>query len=118
MATIHLSKEAFKKVVYDYESNPGEWKFEGRRPALVDFFATWCGPCKRLAPMLEELSEDFADRIDIYKVDVDEAEEIATLFGVRSVPTLLFVRPGGMPQMASGVVPKQELKAMIEEKLL
>lgn len=118
MAAIHLTKESFKQLVYNYESSPDQWHFEGTRPAVVDFFATWCGPCKRLSPVLDALADEYAGRVDIYKLDVDQAEDIAAMFDVRSVPTLLFARPGGEPLTMSGVMPQNELAAQIDEKLL
>ena len=118
MATVNLNKIDFLKKVSNYEANPQEWKFLGERPALIDFYATWCGPCKGLAPVLEELSEEYAGKIDIYKIDVDEEFELASLFGIRSVPTLLFVPMEGTPQMAQGALSKSTLKEAIESVLL
>lgn len=105
------------KKVSDYESNPQEWNFLGERPALIDFYASWCGPCKALAPILEEVSEEYDGKVDIYKIDVDEEPELAGLFGIRSVPTLIFVPMDGTPQMAQGALPKANLKQAIEQVL-
>ena len=91
MKATHLTKADFLTKVANYETNPNEWKFLGERPALIDFYATWCGPCKMLAPVLDELAEEYEGKIDIYKIDVDAEEELAALFGIRSVPSLLFV---------------------------
>lgn len=102
----------------NYETNPSEWKFLGERPAIVDFYATWCGPCKMLSPVLEELADEYAGKIDIYKVNVEEEEELAGVFGVRSVPTLLFVPMEGAPQMAQGALPKNVLQEAIRNVLL
>lgn len=118
MATIHLTKDEFLKRVADIEANPNEWKFLGSRPALVDFFATWCGPCKALSPILEEVSKEYEGKVDIYKVDIDQEEELTARFNIRTVPSLLFIPMDGQPRMASGVVPKQQLVALIEENLL
>ncbi len=118
MATVSLNKADFLKKVANYETNPNEWKFLGERPALIDFHATWCGPCKALGPVLEELSEEYKDQIDIYKIDIDEEYELSELYGIRSVPTLIFVPMQGMPQMAQGALPKPTLKKAIEEVLL
>ena len=87
MKATHLTKADFLTKVANYETNPNEWKFLGERPALIDFYATWCGPCKMLAPVLDELAEEYEGKIDIYKIDVDAEEELAALFGIRSVPS-------------------------------
>ena len=114
MSAVHLNKADFLTKVANYEANPNEWKFLGSRPALIDFYATWCGPCKMLAPVLDE----HAGQVDIYKVNVDEEEELAALFGIRSVPSLLFVPMTGTPQMAQGALPKKNLKEAIQNVLL
>lgn len=115
MATINLTKGGFLRKVYDYETNPNEWKFLGVRPALIDFYASWCGPCKALAPVLDELSKEYAGRVDIYKVNVDDEEELAALFKVRSIPTLLFVPMKGNPQVSMGAMSKAELAKRLDE---
>lgn len=115
MATINLTKGGFLRKVYDYETNPNEWKFLGARPALIDFYASWCGPCKALAPVLDELSKEYAGRVDIYKVNVDDEEELAALFKVRSIPTLLFVPMNGNPQVSMGAMSKSELTKRLDE---
>ncbi|HBE42516.1 MAG TPA: thioredoxin [Bacteroidales bacterium] len=106
--TEHLTKETFKSKVFDYESNK-EWKFEGERPCVVDFYADWCGPCKMVAPVLEELSEDFSGKLNVYKVNTEEEQELASVFGIRSIPSILFVPLDGQPQMAMGALPKDTL---------
>lgn len=118
MATIHLKKKDFLTKVANYEVDFNEWKFLGDKPALIDFYATWCGPCKGLAPVLEELSEEYAGKIDIYKIDIDEEEELASIFNIRSVPTLLFAPMQGNPQVAQGALPKPTLKEAIDKVLL
>ncbi|HOF20133.1 MAG TPA: thioredoxin [Bacteroidales bacterium] len=104
--TEHLTKETFKSKVFDYENNK-EWKFEGDKPCIIDFYADWCAPCKMVAPVLEELSEDFNGKLDIYKVNTEEEQELAAIFGIRSIPSILFVPVGGQPQMAMVALPKE-----------
>lgn len=118
MSAIKLDNKAFREKVYDYEKNQNEWKFEGGKPAIVDFFATWCGPCNAMAPVLEELSDEYAGKLDIYKVDVDNEPELSALFRIRSIPTLLFIPADGTPSINVGALPKAQLKRIIEEKLL
>ncbi len=118
MGTIHLTKEEFLKKVMDYENNPTEWKYLGDKPAIIDFYADWCGPCKMIAPVLEELANEYADDIYIYKIDTEKEQELAAVFGIRSIPTLLFVPMGEAPQMAQGAMPKHAFKEAIETVLL
>lgn len=113
----HLTKETFIEKVFDFEKNK-EWKFEGKLPCLIDFYADWCGPCKMVAPILEELSEEYKGQIDIYKVDTEDQQELAAAFGIRSIPSMLFCPAEGQPQMAQGALPKPSLKQAIEEILL
>ena len=100
MGTIHLTKEEFLKKVVDYENNPTEWKYLGDKPAIIDFYADWCGPCKMIAPVLEELAAEYAGEIYIYKIDTEKEQELAGAFGIRSIPSILFVPMGEAPQMA------------------
>lgn len=118
MKTITLTKADFLKKVADYETNPQEWKYLGDKPALVDFYASWCGPCKALAPVLEELAAEYGDQIYIYKVNTEEEQELAAAFGIRSIPTLLFIPMQGKPQMAQGALPKASLKEAIDNVML
>ena len=117
MATINLTKGGFLRRVADFENSPNEWKFLGNKPALIDFFAPWCGPCKMLSPVLDELAEEYEGTIDIYKVNVDDEEELADIFGIRSVPTLLFVPLQGDPKRAMGAMPKSELRNILNKML-
>jgi thioredoxin len=114
--TEHLDTEGFKKKVFDWEGSQ-EWKFEGGLPAIVDFYAEWCGPCKMLAPLLEELSGKYEGKMDVFKVDIDKEPELASLFGVQSVPSLLFIPREGIPSMALGALPKHQLEKAIGEVL-
>ena len=102
----HLTKETFKEKVFNYEIN-SEWAFEGNVPCLIDFYADWCGPCKSIAPVLEELAQEFDGKMNIYKVDTDEERELAAIFRVQSIPTLLFVPMKELPQMAMGALPRE-----------
>ena len=118
MATIHLTSEQFIARVADYKSSPTEFRFLGSKPALIDFYAEGCGPCKMLAPVLEELSDEFAGKVDIYKINVDEEEELAMLFGIRSIPTLIFIEKDGTMHRSQGAMGKPQLKEAIESTLL
>lgn len=112
----HLTKETFKEKVYNFEANK-EWKYEGSKPCIIDFYAEWCGPCKTVAPLLEELQADYGDSIVIYKVDTEAQQELAGIFGVQSIPSLLFVPQEGQPQMAMGALPKQTFEKAIADVL-
>jgi thioredoxin len=101
----HLTKDTFRTKVFDFEKNK-EWKFEGDKPCLIDFYADWCAPCKMVAPILEELSKEYKGKIDIYKVNTEEERELSSMFGIQSIPSLLFVPVEGQPQMAMGALPK------------
>lgn len=118
MKTIALTKADFLTKVANYEKNPTEWKYLGDKPALIDFYASWCGPCKALAPVLEELAAEYGDSIYIYKVNTEQEQELAAAFGIRSIPTLLFVPRDGKPQIAQGALPKTSLKEAIDKVLL
>lgn len=116
--TIHLTKAEFIKRVANYEANTTEWKYLGDKPCIIDFYATWCGPCKSIAPILEELAKEYDGQIYIYKVNTEEEMELASAFGIQSIPTLLFCPMGANPQMAQGAMPKESFKQAIEEVLL
>lgn len=118
MEVTALTREDFLKEVYNFEANPKEWKFEGNKPCLVDFYATWCGPCKALAPVLQEIAKEYEGKINIYKIDVDKEADLAGEFGIRSVPTLLLCPVGEEPKVVQGAMPKSQLKQIINEVLL
>ncbi len=118
MNTIHLTKDQFLTKVANYEENPTEWKYLGDKPAIIDFYASWCGPCKTIAPILEELAQEYKDEIYIYKINTEEEQELAAAFGIRSIPSLLFVPMNEAPQMAMGAMPKNSFKEAIDKVLL
>lgn len=114
---IHLTTETFKQQVFNYEANQ-EWKYEGTVPCIVDFYADWCGPCKKVAPILDELAKEYDGKIVIYKVDTDKQQQLAQAFGIRSIPSILFVPVQGQPQMTQGALPKDSFIKAIEDVLL
>ena len=118
MGTIHLTKAEFLSKVANYEANPTEWKYLGDKPCIIDFYAAWCGPCKTIAPILEDLAKEYDGQIYIYKIDTEKEQELAGAFGIRSIPTILFCPMGENPQMAQGAMPKEQFKKAIEEVLL
>ena len=112
----HLTKETFQQKIFDFENNK-EWSYSGELPAIVDFYADWCGPCKMVAPILEDLGKQYAGKLNIYKVDTEREQELAAAFGIRSIPSLLFIPKEGKPQMAMGALPKESFVQVIEELL-
>jgi len=114
--TEHLTKETFISKVFDYENNK-EWKYNGELPCLIDFYADWCGPCKMVAPILEELAKEYDGKMNIFKIDTEAETELASIFGIRSIPSLLFVPKVGQPQMAMGALPKETLEKAFKEVL-
>ena len=116
--TIHLTRAEFLKRVINYEANSKEWKYLGDKPAIIDFYATWCGPCKRIAPILDELAAEYEGKIYIYKIDTDKERELSTDFGIQSIPTIFFVPKKGDPKVAQGAMSKEELKKIIDSFLL
>ena len=117
MTIEHLTKKTFTEKVFNFETNK-DWKFEGNLPCIIDFYADWCGPCKMVAPVLEELSKEYEGQINIYKVDTEAEQELSAVFGIRSIPSMLFVPKDGQPQMAVGALPKDSLKMAIRDVLL
>jgi len=121
--TINLTKADFLTRVMDYESNPAEWIYKGDKPAIIDFYADWCGPCKIAAPILEELASEYKDEIYVYKVDTEVERELSSVFGIRSIPAFLFIPEEGKPTMSNGIArtpeeTKQMFVQMIDELLL
>ncbi|MGV3656804.1 MAG: thioredoxin [Chitinophagaceae bacterium] len=117
MPTIQLTTQDFKEKIFDYEKSEA-WQFKGSKPAIIDFYADWCGPCKAVAPVLEELSETYKDKVDIYKLDTDAEQELSAMFGIQSIPTFLFIPMEGAPMMQKGAIPKNAFTQVIEERLL
>lgn len=117
MATIKLTADKFKSDIFDYTTEK-DWKYKGDKPAIIDFYADWCGPCKMVAPIMEELSEEYAGKVDIYKVDTEVERELSTVFGIRSIPSLLFIPMNGQPMMQPGALPKPAFQEVIEKELL
>ncbi|MBL7971211.1 MAG: thioredoxin [Prolixibacteraceae bacterium] len=112
----HLTKETFKEKVFNFELNK-EWKYEGKTPCMIDFYADWCGPCKMVAPVLEELQKEYGSNLVIYKVNTEDERELSAMFGIQSIPSLLFVPVQGQPQMAMGALPKSTFEKAISEVL-
>lgn len=117
MATVQLNSKDFKEKVFDFETEEN-WNYKGSLPAIIDFYADWCGPCRAVAPVLEELSKEYANELVIYKVDTDKEAELSSLFAIQSIPTLLFIPKQGTPMMQKGALPKNILQQVIKEKLL
>ena len=113
----NLTKQSFSEKVFDYEQNK-EWKFEGELPCVIDFWAPWCGPCRAVGPVIDELSKEYVGKVNFYKVNTDEEQELAGAFGIRSIPSLLFVPKSGRPKMAVGALPKDALKEAIDKELM
>ncbi|MCX7833559.1 MAG: thioredoxin [Ignavibacteria bacterium] len=113
----YLTEQTFKEKVFNYDVNT-EWKYEGDMPCIVDFYADWCGPCKMISPILEELATEYDGKIKIYKVDTDKEQNLAAIFGIRSIPSLLFIPKEGTPQMAVGAMSKDGFVQAINEILL
>jgi thioredoxin 1 len=114
---VHLTTQEFKEKVFNYEQG-GEWKYEGNLPAIIDFYADWCQPCKMVAPVLEELALKYAGKIVVYKVNTENEQELASVFGIQSIPTLLFVPKEGQPRASMGALPKQTFEEVIRDILL
>ena len=112
----HLTTETFKQKVFNWEENK-EWKYEGDLPAIVDFYADWCGPCKMVAPILEEISSEYEGKLHVFKVDTDKDQELAMAFGIQSIPSILFIPMNDKPQMAAGALPKETLQQVIKDVL-
>jgi len=116
-AVVQLTNETFKKVIFNYEANK-EWKYEGTKPAIIDFYADWCGPCRQLSPLVEDVAREYEGKIVVYKVDTDKEKILSQSLGISGLPTLLFIPANGSPQMSMGAIPKESLIKAINEVLL
>jgi thioredoxin 1 len=114
---VQLTNESFKKMVFNYDKNK-EWKFEGNKPAIIDFYADWCPPCRQLSPLVEEIAKEYSGKIDVYKVDTDKETTLAQALGITNLPTLLFIPAKGKPQVTMGAIPKDSLVKAINEILI
>ena len=117
MATVQLNADTFKKEIFDYTTEK-EWKFKGGVPAIIDFYADWCGPCKMVAPIMEQLAEEYQDKLTVYKVDTEVERELSAVFGIRSIPSILFIPVDGQPMMQPGALTKNMYEKIIEKELL
>ena len=115
---VKINKQQFLDLVYNYETNPDEWVYEGDLPAIIDFYADWCAPCRIVAPILDELAIEYEGKIRIYKIDTDKEKELARAFNIRSIPTMLFIPAKGRPQISQGALPKETLKQVIDNFML
>lgn len=112
----HLTAETFKEKVFDYVTET-EWKYKGDKPAIIDFYADWCSPCKMLAPILEEIDKEYNGKIQIYKINTEEEQELSYAFGIQSIPSILFIPLDDQPRMAVGALPKNNLEEIIKDVL-
>jgi len=114
--TEHLTRETFISKVFDFDKN-STWKFAGDRPAIVDFWADWCGPCKMISPVLEEIAKDFQGKLTVYKVNADEENDVAAAIGVQGLPSLLFIPVGEQPRLSVGALPKAAIRKLVKDVL-
>ena len=117
MATQTMTMQDFKDKIFDFEQEQ-EWRFKGKLPVIIDFYADWCGPCKMVAPLLEELSREYEGQVEIFKVDTEKETDLSAIFGIQSIPTFLFIPVEGNPMVQRGALPKQTFQQLIEQRLL
>ena len=116
-AVVMLTNDSFKKLVYNYEDNK-EWKYEGKLPAIIDFYADWCAPCRQLSPLVDEIAKEYSGKIVVYKVDTEKEMALSQSIGITGLPTLLFIPAEGQPRISMGAIPKESLVQAINEILL
>lgn len=114
MSIEHLTLDTFKEKIFDFEANK-EWSYKGSSPAIIDFYADWCGPCKMVAPILEEINTEYGETLTVYKVDTEQQQDLASMFGISSIPSILFIPTGAQPQMAMGALPKKNIEDIIKD---
>ena len=114
---VYITTEQFRERVFDYKVDK-EWNYRGNKPCVIDFYTTWCGPCKRLAPIMEELSQKYCDQVVFYKADTERELELAYVFGINSIPQVLYIPVKGKPMLLKGLYPKEEIIKIIDEFLL
>lgn len=117
-SVVYLNEESFRNLVWNYNKNPEDWVYEGELPAVIDFYADWCGPCKRVAPIMDKLAKEYAGKVIIYKVDTDANRELSSVFGIRSIPSVLFIPKNGKPAMQPDAMQEEQYKQIIEEFVL
>ena len=114
----HLTYKEFLSKVWDFEKDPTTFKYKGKQPAIVDFYADWCGPCRRVAPIMEKLAEEYDGQLLVYKVNTDQERELSTAFQIKSIPAVLFIPKEGQPMMQVGAMPEEGYRKVVEEQLL
>ncbi len=114
----HLTNETFKEKIWDYIASPQEWVFEGEKPVVIDFYADWCRPCQKIAPIMKELAEQYDGKIKVYKINVDEEKELTKLLDIKGIPAVLFIPKEGKPVMKSGALYQKAYHKLVNELLI
>ena len=117
-SVIQMDKQMFLDKVFDYTTGATEWKYQGDKPCVIDFYATWCGPCRMVAPILKDLAKEYGDSIVVYKVDTDKEKELSMAMDIQSLPTIVFIPQTGQPQIIVGAADKATFRRAIDEVLL